>query len=139
MVRYATMDDIPRLILLARKEHGISDMSDLPFSEAAVTDTAASFIRGHGRTLLMTDGGYLAGMVQPLGFTRRLVAMEYAWFAEDGRGMALLRRFEQWARNMGATRLVVHNYTQDRRMTRSLVQRGGYSTMGVALVKRLEN
>ena len=139
MVRYATIDDIPRLISLARKEHGISDMSSLPFSEASVADTASAFIRGHGRTVLMTDGGYLAGMVQPIGFCSRRIAMEYAWFAEDGLGMALLRRFELWARNMGACHLVVHNYTNDRRMTLPLVRRGGYSTMGTTLVKRLES
>lgn len=139
VIRYATVEDIPRLVELARKEHGISDLSHIAFSEAATADTVAAFIRGHGRTLLMSDGGYLAGMVQPIGFSPRLVAMEYAWFAEDGMGMALLRRFELWARNMGAAQLVVHNYTNDRRMTLPLVRRGGYTTMGTALVKRLES
>lgn len=136
-IRYATMADVPRLIELARQEHAMSDWNAEPFSESATADTAAAFIRGHGRTVLMGEASYLAGMVQPMGFSNRLIAMEYAWFAADGMGMALLRRFELWARNMGAARMVVHNYTNDRRMTMPLVRRGGYTTMGTALVKNL--
>lgn len=49
------------------------------------------------------EEGSLLGMVQPMGFSNQRVALEYAWYAEDGCGMALLSAFEQWAQRMGAS------------------------------------
>lgn len=139
MVRYATESDIGSIVRLARREHAMSPWSSKPFSDAAVADTALAFIRGQGRTALLSDGGYFFGLVQPMGFTLRYIALEYAWFAEDGSGLELLRRFEKWARNMGAAVLTVHNYTGDHRLARVMTSRYGFATTGTAMSKDLES
>lgn len=139
MVRYATEHDVANIVRLARREHAVSQWRSKPFSEPAVASTALAFIRGHGKTVLLSDGGYFAGLVQPMGFTLRYIALEYAWFAEDGSGLELLRRFEKWARNMGASVLTVHNYTGDHRLARVMTSRFGFATTGVAMSKDLES
>ena len=134
-VRYAAPGDIARVVELAHAEHAASRWHALPFDEAYAGRTAAAFIGTMGRTLLVTDGGFMAGMVQPLGFSPSLVALEYAWYAHDGSGLKLLRAFERWAASVGARSVVVHSFLADPRIVRVLAQRRGYVTMGGAMAK----
>lgn len=138
LVRYANATDAPAIVELARREHAMSTWASEPFEDASANDTALAFIRGHGKTALVSDGGYLLGLVQPTGFSRRLMALEYAWFAHDGSGLVLLQHFSAWAKNMGATYITVHNYTNDRRLARVLTGRFGFSGIGQAMVSKLE-
>ena len=137
-VRYACLADVPSIVALAQQEHAISAWREIPFDPEATAGIAAEFIAGMGRTLLVSDGGYLAGLVQPLGFSRRLVAMEYAWFATDGSGLALLAKFERWAKNMNAAAVVIHAYGGDPRLQSVLAIRRGYGWLGSAMTKNLE-
>jgi hypothetical protein len=139
MVRYACEADMPKLLELCRQEHQLSQWKDLAFDARAAEGTIRSFLMMVGRTLLVTEGGYLAGLVQPMGFTQHRVALEYAWYAADGSGMALLQAFEQWAQRMGAVAVVAHNYTGDARLADVLARRRHYSMVGEALTKRLEH
>lgn len=140
VIRYATRNDIPALIALARQEHAQSTWAQaLPFDARAVESTALQFIEQPGRTVLMTDGGYLAGLVQPLGFTAATAAMEWAWFAVDGSGLALAARFEAWARRMGATLVVLHNYSGDARLARVLADRRHYQRAGDAWTRDIRS
>jgi hypothetical protein len=139
MVRYACESDIPRILVLAAREHSRSPWSDIPFDLQATEGTIRSFLMLAGRTLLVTPGGYLAGLVQPLGFSNIRIALEYAWYAEDGRGLDLLAYFERWAHTMGAARVITHNYTDDARLPKVLALRRGYTSLGEALSKRLEH
>lgn len=138
MIRYATTADIEALTELGRREHALSQWGWMPFDEASFRDTALAFMKTVGRTVLFSGGGYLAGMVQPAGFSRRMMAIEYAWYAADGHGLELLSRFERWARNMGASCLVAHNYTNDARLARVMNLRHGYTMLGQAMSKNLE-
>lgn len=139
IIRHACRADIPRIVELAKQEHQLSRWRQIRFDPMACAATAAAFISMHGRTMLVSDGGYLAGLVQPLGFTPTVIAMEYGWFATDGSGLALLSRFERWARNMGAHSVMAHNYTNDHRLARVLTTRYGYAGAGQAMCKPLEN
>lgn len=138
LVRYATEGDIPRIIELGREEHAASPWRDTPYDARAVEGTARAFMLQPGRTLMVTRGGYLGGMVQALGFSPKRIALEYAWYANDGRGMQLLRAFERWANRMGASAVVVHDYAGAGRLSSVLTKRGGWEATGMALTKRLE-
>lgn len=137
--RPANQSDVPRLVELAREEHARSPWAKHEFEAAAVRATITQFIYGVGRTLITTDGGYLAGLLQPIGFSRQMLALEYAWFSTDGRGMAMLDRFLQWASNMGATSVVVHSYMGDDRLPNILRRRRGFVQLGQAMVRDLRS
>lgn len=139
-VRYATEDDIFRLVELAKEEHALSAWASLPFDAASTAASMREFIEGFNRTMLITDGGYLAGVLQPLAFhVKHLVAMEYAWFANDGSGQSLIAAFERWAQNMSAVAVVANDHRPDTRLRRVLVARRGYEQLGASLVKKLEH
>lgn len=140
MPRFAAMSDIPSLVELARREHGQSRWAaGMQFDSAAVAETAASFITHIGKTLIVGDASYLAGFLQPLGFSRRMVAVEFAWYAEDGQGFELLRFFEEWAEKMGAAGVVVSSQPADfgGSLERVLCARRRYTPMSRAHMKRL--
>ena len=135
-VRYATTEDIPRIVQMARREHARSPWRDVPFDEAATAELVAGFVQGLGRTLLISDTSYLAGMVQPIGFSRKTVALEYAFYSEGHDGMDLLTKFEEWAQAMNAEAVVVHDYTGENRLAAVLARRRNYQPIGMALTRR---
>jgi hypothetical protein len=144
MPRFATMSDVPALVELARREHGASPWAGgMLFDSAVATETAMGFIRHIGKTLVVGERSYLAGFLQPLGFSRDMIAVEFAWYAEDGQGLQLLRFFEDWARQMGAVGVVVseqaggHDALKDRRIGDIVCARRSYTPMSRAHIKRL--
>lgn len=139
MVRYATIEDIPTIVELAEKEHHLSLWSDTEFDAEATAETARHFITEFGHTLLVSEGGYFAGLLQPVGFNRRLMAIEFAWFAKDGQGLALLHRFHEWAVQMGAIAVVAHDYAHAGHLSQVLAKRYGYGPLGTAMVFRIDH
>lgn len=134
MIRYANSSDIPKIVELARQEHAISHWKHLDFCEERVAYTASEFIGSGLRTLILSDSGYLAALLQPMGFTPRLMAYEFAWFATDGCGFDLLDKFERWAKRMGAAGVVIHSFVDDR-LGRVLERRNQYRKLGSAYTK----
>ena len=137
MSLYANVSDIPLIIELAREEHSQSRWADAPFDESAARQTAEDFLRSFGRTIFMTPNAYLLGMVQPMGFSRKTIAIEYAWYSRDNSGMVLLRAFEAWARNMGADEVVVHDHVSQGRLARILQRRHAYQPVGTTLIRSI--
>lgn len=127
------------VIELAREEHAMSRWGAVPFDPQHVAGTAERFRRSMGTTLMVSAGGYIAGVIQDMGFSPVRMAVEYAWYARDGSGLRLLMAFEQWAKNMGAKHVVVHAYARDDRVHRVLAARRKYLHLGGALVKELES
>lgn len=137
LARYATTADIERIVELAREEHAGSPFARMLFSPEAVQQTAYAFIHEPRRTLLVTPHGYLFGLVQPMGFSTELAALEYAWFAKNGEGMLLLSAFEAWAGRMGAARVVVHDLTDNHRLADVVTRRFGFEQVGRTLMRKL--
>lgn len=138
-VRRATVADIPALVEMARQEHANSRMAALPFDEVKVQHSFGEFITGMTTTVIISAGGFIMGMVQPILFNRFWNAYEMAWFANDGSGMALLKAFAKWAKDMRAFDLIVHNYAgivSADKFTR-VMQRMGYQALGGAYSKQL--
>lgn len=139
-VRYAaTPGDLHRVVELAALEHQASRWASDAFDPAHVFAVASNFMRQPGKTLLVTEGGYIAGMVQHMGFAPLLCALEYAWYSHDGSGLKLLRAFEEWAKSMRARRVFIHLYAGDERASALLGQRRQYKWLGGAMFKELED
>lgn len=137
--RRATTQDMPLLLALAVKEHAASQFCDQPFDFRAAQQSLSQFVAGLATTVIVTPGGFIAGMVQPTLFNRFWNAYEMAWFATDGSGMALLQALTKWARGMRAQSLVVHNYAGQvpaDRFTR-VMRRRGFEPMGMAYTQTL--
>ena len=138
-VRHAHLTDIPRLLALARREHEASAWARMPFDAASCEAQMRAFIEGIGRTAFASEGGYLFGLVQPAGFSAARIALEFAWYAEDGQGLLLLGAFEAWAQRMGAYAVVVHAYGAADHLGSILQRRRGYQPLGAAFTKQLEH
>lgn len=134
---YANVSDIPLIVEMAREEHGQSRWADTPFDEQATRETIALFLRSFGHTVFMTPNAYLLGLIQPMGFSRRTIAIEYAWYSRDGSGMSLLRAFEAWGKNMGADEVVVHDHVSQGRLARILQRRHAYQPVGTTLIRSI--
>lgn len=124
---------------MAKVEHINSHWAKLPFDEQALRSTASRFIEGHMHTMLVSDGGYFAGLMQPVAFaSNQFLALEYAWFAQDGNGLALLAAFERWAENMGAVAVVVGDHGRGGRLRKALEGRRKYEMVGSVMAKKME-
>ena len=59
-----------------------------------------------GSVLLTSRKGMLGGSLAPCWCAPTwITAVEFFWWSEDGHGLRLLRRFERWAREMGANEI----------------------------------
>lgn len=137
MIRHARTGDIPHLVTLAEREHMLSPWRGEVFDRGAAASAVRGFIEGFNRTMLMSDHGYLAGVVQSMTFSHVPWAMEFAWYAEDGQGFPLLKEFEGWAQRMGAKRVVVNDILSRGALSKVLVSRHGYAPLGASLQKDL--
>lgn len=103
-MRAATRDDLPAIVRLTRALHATADMR-LPIDDGCVASFATSLILRPDGLALVTgdpvDGMLCASMERsPLGHAR--IAVEHGWHCTGGGGVALLRRYIAWAREMGA-------------------------------------
>jgi len=80
--------------------------SELPgeFDATAFLDTVARIEADGG--LFTSPKGMLGGVIAP-GWCAPdwTAAVELFWWAEDGQGLRLLRRFEEWAKDRGANEI----------------------------------
>ena len=134
-MRYAIDTDMGLIVTLAREEHAMSAMSCIPFNEEEAARTVRFFMRAMGHTVIVTNGGYIAGMIQSMGFSAQKMAVEFAWYANDGSGMMLLQAFEKWGRAMGAVATVAHDYVGDGRLAKVLADRRDYTDLGSTLIR----
>lgn len=137
MSMYANISDVPRLVELAREEHSQSRWANEPFDPEATRATLEMFLRQYGHTVFATENAYLLALVQPMGFSRKTIAIEYAWYSRDNSGMQLLRAFEEWARNMGTDEVVVHDHVSNGRLARILQRRHAYRQVGTTLIRNI--
>lgn len=139
MPRHATISDLDTLVFMAREEHCQSNRSDEPFDALCVQHTFGEFITGMAKTVFISNGGFIMGVVQPKLFNRTLSAYEVAWFSNDGSGMELLDAFSKWAKSMRAKELIVHNYAGiiDQERFKRVMRRKGLKPIGCAYSKQL--
>lgn len=74
----------------------------VPVDRSWTASTVARLIASPDAVVFISDGGFLAGLLQPTVINPQPVAMEVGWYASDRSGLALLRAFEGWAAERGA-------------------------------------
>lgn len=101
MIREATESDVMQIVDwiedLRAAVDGMMSVSR-PWTAAMV----AGLIQSPEAVVYVSDGGFIAGSMQPTIINPARVAMEHGWFARDRSGMRLLRAFERWAVDQGA-------------------------------------
>lgn len=65
--------------------------------------TIARLIASSDGLVLISDGGFIAAILQQTMISPSLIALECGWYASDGSGRKLLEAYEGWARERGAT------------------------------------
>lgn len=132
-MRQATIDDLPALIEMGRKFHAAAN---LPFpAKRGAVDAALRQMIEQG-VIIMSDRGAIGGMLSRAWINPEWVfAAEFFWWAEDGKGRALLRAFEEWARQSGANE--VRMTTLDHIPARKILDRLGYACRELSFGKVL--
>lgn len=104
MIREATLDDIPGLMVLGRSFHARSLWAQMPLDEGRVEQHIISIITGENTACYVLDDltGAVGVYIAPLYFTDAFVAQEAFWYCESRRGLSLMRKAEEWARERGA-------------------------------------
>lgn len=101
MIREATTADIPMIVDMIEDLRAAVD-GLMPVSRPWTANVVANLIQSPDGVVFISNGGFLAGCLQPTVVNPAKVAMELGWFARDRSGMRLLRAFEAWAVDKGA-------------------------------------
>lgn len=101
LVREAQACDVLRIVDMV-EDLRTAVAGPIPVDRPWTARTVAGLIASPDGIVLVSDGGFIAGSLQPTIINPRPIAMEHGWFARDRSGLALLRQFEGWARHHGA-------------------------------------
>lgn len=96
MIREATQADIMQVVDWVEDLRAAVD-GMMPVSRPWTAAMVAGLIQSPDGIVLVSNGGFIAGSLQPTIINPQRVAMEHGWFARDRSGMRLLRAFEEWA------------------------------------------
>jgi hypothetical protein len=114
VIRRAKPDDIPALVIMGRENYRAIHGTDAGYSP----DAAARFLRNvifPQGAVFMTRGGMIGGVLCPRWHAPGFVeAVEMMWFAADGSGGFLLRRFCKWARRQNAQPVITSTTMPER-------------------------
>lgn len=90
-------------IEMGRKFHAAAGISG-EFNAEDFAATVAAIDAAGG--LFTSEAGMIGGLVAPAFYnSSHLIAYELFWWAEDGTGIRLLRKFERWAAASGANEI----------------------------------
>lgn len=130
-MREARLNDIPRLLEWGRKFH---EASKAPFGfndEAVALFLADLMERG---AVIMSDTGMIGGVLSPAYCDPEwIMAVEMFWWAERD-GLALLKAFEDWAAENGASEVRMTSLAALPRAD-AILQRKGYEAMEISYQK----
>lgn len=144
MIRSATPDDLPALLRLGEVMHRNSTYAHLSYSPERLARTLVRLLEADGGAVFVCEiDGVVAGALPcelvPAYFSDALIAQDLAIFVDPearalGIGLALVRRFIEWAGAQGAARVEVKNGAgmDDRRFVR-LMARMGFTLAGSAM------
>lgn len=100
MIRSATVEDMPRLLAWGKAFHKASGQ---PFRfDPVAVEGFLTGLMGNG-AVIVSDTGMIGGVLSPAYCDPEwIMAVELFWWAERD-GLALLRAFEDWAAERGAS------------------------------------
>ena len=101
-VRVAGAQDVLRVVEMI-EDLRAAVRGPIPVDRAWTARTVAGLIASDDGSVWVTDGGFIAGVIEPTIISPARVAKEMGWYSRDRSGLLLLRAFEGWARMRGAT------------------------------------
>jgi N-acetylglutamate synthase-like GNAT family acetyltransferase len=104
LIRLATLEDTPAIVRMVAMLHASAGIA-LPI-DPRITASFVDSLIASPMGLVLVGGpaepdGFLAASVGAASIAMTPVAHEHGWWSEGGDGLRLLRRYEQWAREMG--------------------------------------
>lgn len=134
MIRRAVAADIPQLLDWGARFHA-QGVAGPRYDREAVAAMLSHLIGGAG-AVLMHDDGMIGGVLAPAYCDPAwLMAVELFWWA-DRDGMALLRAFEDWARENGAAEVRMTSLATLPRAD-VLLRRKGYAPIEISYTRGL--
>lgn len=143
MIRAAVYEDVPDLVVMGLRFIESGKYRD---KIASNPDALAHMMLGlidnpYGLLLVLEKGERLIGMFGAVAtlspYSAEPVAMELYWYVEPesrGGGVRLLRAAEQWARDVGAVKMIGVSHTKK---VTSFLRRLGYQSMETHLIRSL--
>ena len=101
MILEAIESDVMRIVDMVEDLRAAVD-GMMPVSRPWTAAMVAGLIQSPEAVVYVSDGGFIAGSLQPTIINPARCAMEHGWFARDRSGMRLLRSVERWAVDQGA-------------------------------------
>lgn len=85
---------------------------------------------------LRSEKGVVGGLVFPMFMSGRVVAQEFFWWSEDGKGRDLLEAFELKAKEMGAESIIMVSLAKsDYNRVGDIYKKRGYSLLESNYIK----
>jgi hypothetical protein len=110
----ATPLDLDKLVVMARKFHGISPFKDFVFSAAGTRRWLKSIMDDDASVIMMTEHGAIGMKIEELPFCMARGLRELFWFTDrPGDGIYLLKEYEKWAMNRGVDFNMVSSIRSD--------------------------
>ncbi|MFG6566663.1 hypothetical protein [Sulfitobacter sp. 1A13679] len=94
----------------------------------------ASLLRNPQGVVFVSGGGFIAGQIMQTVISPEPVAFELGWLATDRSGLRLLRAFEAWATEQGATLIKM---SANGGAAQRILERRGYAVAEVQMVKKV--
>ncbi|MEQ3631496.1 MAG: hypothetical protein ABNG97_09330, partial [Sulfitobacter sp.] len=102
LIRQGSEADIPRLIDMI-ETLAVSVRGHQAVCRLRAGETLVSLLSDPQGAVFVSAGGFIAGRIMRTVISPAPVAFELGWFASDRSGLRLLRAFETWAAEKGAT------------------------------------
>lgn len=144
-IRKLDIDEIERLGELAEKFYASSEFLQ-GFSLEVFRESWTSFLSsGLGVIFVLEADGKLMGAIGGLKYpdpnSGEWTATEFFWFVDEacrGKGLLLLKRFEEWARGQGCKKiLMVHLLDLMPEKVKRVYERYGYKAIEVHYAKEV--
>lgn len=106
--------------------------------ESWIVDIKA-LIEGENTAVFLSEKGIIGGgVVRQIGSDSFMVAQEVIWWAKDGQGIALLRRFIEWAKPLGASQMqIAHQLSEKTEQACAVFEREGFKPIEIGLRRNL--
>ena len=101
MIREATTDDVLRIVGMVEALR-LAVGGPVPVNRPHTARTVAGLLASPDGAVWVSDAGFIAGALTQTIISPAPLAQELGWYATDGAGLRLLRRFETWAQERGA-------------------------------------
>lgn len=131
LIRRATAADIPRIIDMIERLAAAVDGAQR-VCRLRTGETVARLIASPSGFVMVSDGGFIAGEITSTIINPDPVALEWGWYADDRSGLRLMRSFEAWAQQRGATLVKM---SCNGGAAQRILERAGYRLVEMTMVK----